>query len=467
MSTPAIAIAIVVVLAVTFHPRAAAFGYEDQGWELSAILDTAKVVALEPLRMTVVLKSGRTAQPLVSIDPGNCRAFVAQENQPFMECGTWPLRPWNDELVKGAGTEARTETVLLRGKSNPGDPDGAFLFRRPGKYSLKFQADYGGGLESEVINFTVAEVPTGEGDAAHFFTFPSVSRLASHTFTPDAEEGAKKLSLLTERHPDSRYADHAHYVLGQYFFARANHHSDSRSPDDVWELPETRAWAAERAFVHFQSISGRIERLRLRGLHGQANLLKYFKAVRSTARFRDVYPAYKSSVDALRLLYLDYPVQPVTLSRELRAMEILFVEDERLDRQVTYYFAKLTPLERVFAEVERQTGVPLDLHDKLKSGQIVTAREETKSLREFMAAQLPVSRGLSYWVRRGNGYYLELDALDPPRVAELKQGGSGPRSGEESSPGASWKSAAIPGGQTALRPHQVVGGDLEQRRAVP
>jgi hypothetical protein len=84
---------------------------------------------------------------------------------------------------------------------------------------------------------------------------------------------------------------------------------------------------------------------------------------------------------------------------------------------VEYDFPDFTELPKVFAEVERQTGIPLFYPEKLKADRMRTKARESKKLREFMWERCQSTGGMYYWQQRGNGYSLEVDAAKPERMA--------------------------------------------------
>ncbi|MCS6859138.1 MAG: hypothetical protein NZT92_02320 [Abditibacteriales bacterium] len=81
-----------------------------------------------------------------------------------------------------------------------------------------------------------------------------------------------------------------------------------------------------------------------------------------------------------RLRKLAY-VSPFYQSQMKR--ELLFLEDKRLDQDVTYEFPQPTPLADVLAYISQQTGVPLRVPADLGQRNFSSVRQ-TKTVREFM-----------------------------------------------------------------------------------
>ncbi|MBW3600962.1 MAG: hypothetical protein KY475_27315 [Planctomycetes bacterium] len=87
-----------------------------------------------------------------------------------------------------------------------------------------------------------------------------------------------------------------------------------------------------------------------------------------------------------------------------------FPEDKRLDQIITYRFPKQTPLEEVFREISRQSGVPLKVDPSFREATMASLRVAVP-LRRFMRSRAAYK---AEWVRQGDAYLLRATE-DPKR----------------------------------------------------
>ncbi|MBI2570106.1 MAG: hypothetical protein HYV63_24150 [Candidatus Schekmanbacteria bacterium] len=135
------------------------------------------------------------------------------------------------------------------------------VFPRPGTYYVKVEPSYAGKLHSNAVRVTVAPLPESEQPVMEIWSRPEVARfIQGYTY----KEGVAPLERLLEQYPDSLYADHARYALGDYW---ANEYRIrwSHIPDKNTADPQM----LRKAHEYLGAVTERIPILKVRALRRQ------------------------------------------------------------------------------------------------------------------------------------------------------------------------------------------------------
>jgi hypothetical protein len=81
-----------------------------------------------------------------------------------------------------------------------------------------------------------------------------------------------------------------------------------------------------------------------------------------------------------------------------------FPEDKRLDQVITYRFPRQTPIEDVFREISKQSGVPLNVDPSFRAATMSSLRV-TEPLRRFMRNRATYK---AEWIPDGEGYVIRV-----------------------------------------------------------
>ncbi|MBI2565858.1 MAG: hypothetical protein HYV63_02330 [Candidatus Schekmanbacteria bacterium] len=128
------------------------------------------------------------------------------------------------------------------------------VFSRPGTYYVKAEPGDPAAHESDPVQVTVAPLPKGERPVMEIWSRPEVATfIQGYTH----KEGVAPLERLLEQYPDSLYADHARYALGEYW---AGQYFTKKTSDPH---------ILRKASVHFAAVTERVPIRKMRALYQQ------------------------------------------------------------------------------------------------------------------------------------------------------------------------------------------------------
>ncbi len=355
---------------------------------------TKEIAPYEPLPMIVAIRN-QSRRP-VSFNPNwfhRLDYFCADEAGAFTRCAYGKdygrIASYSPIALAPKSSKGREELLFWR---PPERFDGeAFVFSRPGRYKVKVKTD---GLESNVVEIVVRPASAEESAAAKVFTRPRIARFIQGmwSLSDEAVKTAAELSRLAVKHARSPFADYAQYKLGQFYYDRFRR---TRNP----------AWGMD-AYRRFSAVSGRIPALRTRAACYRAFLFGAIPASEANEEFfalKDLLRTSKTSHGR----FLEWPYSMEGARENLRAMEVRYVKDDRLNKMIEHPFVESRPLGDTLKQVSRQSGVPLDTDPQFKGITIRVSHQGPCTLREFMMQNWGGFR--DYWEQRGDGYYLVIE----------------------------------------------------------
>lgn len=306
-------------------------------------------------------------------------------------------------LPKLAPGSARADEELLFWRDPMQFEGEAFVFPWPGAYEIKAKTE---GLESNVVEVKIKGSSARQTAIAKLFTQPDVARFIQgfgELRGKQREQVAEEVRRLVAKYPDSRFADHANFSLAR-FFAWKYFMSGSR-----------RKWSRE-TYQHFGAVSPRIAELHTRASCRQAYLFSREPHLRSKTDF------YLLKVQLLVPCgpddtYLKRPYSLAGARSELRGLEILFVEDDRLDKKVDYRLGKPATYAELLKHVSQKTGVSLAMNPLGQQAVLGPTVQGTATLREFLYQLSGLAPGLWRpgrdlliwrWEPRDGGYFLGI-----------------------------------------------------------
>jgi len=262
-------IALAVVLPLCLAADAAEADREAQ-LSLSLRGDTGEIVAYEPLRVTVSLRN--TSAKAVTVSLGSFLStmqFTCERPDGRFAITVTGARGWLGGTRELAPGEETTSSQILPLYWHPREerlPEmrsfftkyglRGFIFVEPGEYRVKLRVELGKGqIEAEPVGLLVKPVPPDQLPAAKLAADMKAALILWEKGWTD--EGLAVLRKLSADFPDSPYADHAHYALGQYYWVK-----QMKDPGDI---P-----AATAALQHYSAVSARIGAMRARASeHGR------------------------------------------------------------------------------------------------------------------------------------------------------------------------------------------------------
>lgn len=396
---------------------------DSQSIRLYLDMATHKIATHEPLLVVVTLHN-RDSRPSLKVRPyfthrRRLAFWISADDGPFKlsaygkYIGFRPIDHDYEEIELGK-CRRWDELLLLRAPNGSGAQ--RFLFAKPGKYRVKAELklpldDSIMRLESRPADLVVEPPSSGDAAARDLIASPEVAaylqtgpyylRKQRRWLIPD--EAERKLEIVAKQHLKSPYADYANYALGiQYWLNYSSATSQSE-----------RAAYASKAFKHFSAISARIPALRARCAYRQLGMLPMVPRLFTRANFYRIKGDLSRGISLPTDLLL-VPAVPGWPRTGLLELEILYINDNRLDKIVNYRYEKSVTFGDVLESLSEQTGVPLDTQPKQKADSMNGHRDISTSLREWMDS----TRGMNgYWEARGNGYYLVVE----PRHSGQKQ----------------------------------------------
>ncbi|MBI2566812.1 MAG: hypothetical protein HYV63_07270 [Candidatus Schekmanbacteria bacterium] len=216
----------------------------------------------EPARFFVSVHN--TSETTVHIYPGiiyNTRLLCSVDDNKYEDCiygrewmdfgKTHEMLPgsalWNELGLYLNGT-VRKDLERQDGYVND------LVFPRPGTYYVKAESDYAENLHSNAVRITVAPLPESEQPVMEIWSRPEVATfIQGYTY----KEGVAPLERLLDQYPDSLYADHARYALGDYWAGQYF----TKITSDPHIL--------RKASVHFAAVTERVPILKMRALYQQ------------------------------------------------------------------------------------------------------------------------------------------------------------------------------------------------------
>ncbi|MHC4178441.1 MAG: hypothetical protein ACYSWU_13095 [Planctomycetota bacterium] len=295
----------------------------------------------------------------------------------------------------------------------------AFVFPRPGKYRIKAR---GRGLpanryeemmgetrhfESNEVEILVKQPSAEESAAMKLITDPQVALFVQRAQVVLGNERAvPRLEKLVAEYPATPYADFANFRLAQHY-SSAYAKSFRRPNEKDYEANKPRMLRfADQAFKHFGAVSARNPGLQKRAACKKAGMLFREGKLRDNVDFFKLKRIVSASTNRDEWIPR-IPYLPEQRRKRLRAVEILFVKDDRLDKRVHYRFGKSRTKGEVLKDLSEQAGVPLDTDAMEKARVTRPPGEGTCTLREFMWKFDTYDNRC--WERRGKGYFLVIE----------------------------------------------------------
>jgi len=348
--------------------------------------------------------------------------YSRSEGTPFSPCShPWRKHPQFSVGLAPHGRFARTWPLFWNR-----DPEFAgrrFAFPAPGKYQLKivttlFPSE--SRIASSVVEIVVKEPAPADAPALEIVKDPVVAEYLQYGSFSDArgewmpdpakeERAMAKLKELAKKYPKSPYADHANYHLAQKLYYKQLKLTGPIQPrPSAKEIKEIYGYCA--------AVSPRVKALRLRAAELQ---LHFLYGSEQGLRAKAVFDSLKKDLSAPGAQEFVGEISGgwENLAWKLRAMEILYVEDERLDRKLHYRYTLGTRWGEIFKALSDQTGLRLDMDPASKAVRVFRDGEISGTLREYM---FTLGGGPDrYWDRRGDAWFLVVKPPpEPPKPPE-------------------------------------------------
>jgi len=387
-------------------------------------LSTPEILQFEPLLVTLEV-CNETDIPIGVSEHHLAVVYYARKDggefEPLACNYDWRM---SGSVVKTYGYEpggrpyVRDEVLLWRGDhplalGGRGDgyvdfSDRPFVFSEPGTYEIKARVFTEGRnrkdtlLESATVKLLVNPVEERLRPAAELMMARGVARfLDGRTHDPAAETLDKLFTLLRE-YPASPYADYVNYRLGSWHRWR---YQDIRPPSPA---------EAVKAVKYFGDVSLRIPALRHRATYYTLTLPWRGYGLMYHVDYEHLREAVAEIEGSLfeHLIRTSGELRLRELRWGLRIVEILYIDDPRLDKIIDCRFGRPAPFVKILERAQSQTDVPLSMALVPKTGICNPVDQYCGPLRNWM---LSIHNG-HLWVRDGSGYKLitreEAEAAD-------------------------------------------------------
>ncbi len=420
----------VLIVIVTLHalvatPRAI---YAEDGSQPTAPIalkidtEATEIVAHQPLLFTVTLSNESDTTISVTDRCYRSTRFIArQDSRPFALCAygknygifnigfTWTLPP---------GRAIQWDELLFW-RDPDRFPDGAFVFAKPGRYELRAEVEWPilgtpktVPCQSNTVSLTVRPPTCKQARAMRQITRPDVARYLQHRAADNVDDVVRAMTVAVARFPRSPYSDQLNFALGVYQKQQAESHSYYDKHDK--ELARIHILSGLR---FFSSISPGNVKLRNRGAHEQLQLLLLDVTLRNHVDLDVLQRDIRKDSGTARRIDSSYSLyRQGWPDRQLRALQILYTPDARLDTCIKYEYGASITYGDVLKSLSAQSGIPLDTAED-KERPTLPPGSGAMLLREWLSQTYS---GELYWERRGRGYFLVRDPISRDAEAPSK-----------------------------------------------